>query len=518
MKCFAYVRVSTLKQADGASLEAQRFSIERYAKQNDLEVTRWFTETKTAASRGKRPEFNHLIRLLKQGKAEGVIIHKIDRSARNLRDWADFVALSEQRGIAIHIAAESLDLSSRGGRLTADIQAVVASDYIRNLRAEALKGIDARYKQGLLPSRAPIGYLDNGPGEVKTIDPVQAPLVKELFRLYATGAYSLRSVREEINERGLRNKKGNPLSVNSICKILHNRFYIGQLLVKRTGEIYEGIHEPLIKKTLFDACQDLLAGRKRRKTNTRHNFAYSRMLDCALCQKKIIAERQRGHVYYRCHTKGCPLKCTREQEIEKRIARSLQSLEIDNQHASHIREELHQLVKARSAHFENLVQSYQLRLDQVNTRIDRLTDLLLDGAIERDTYNTKRRALLDEKLDLEEKLAQIERVDSNIMETVEHYLELAKTAQLSFKTGSTSKKLRMLRSLTSNLHVSPEYVSIEPRRPYSVLLKLKSVLDCGEQRDVPRTESHESDNLTSLASQLIEWAIGEDEERGDNLP
>lgn len=117
-----------------------------------------------------------MLKLLRNGKAAGVVIHKIDRSARNLKDWADLGELIDQ-GIEVHFANESLDLNSRGGRLSADIQAVVAADYIRNLREEAKKGIYGRLKQGFYPMRAPIGYLDNGAAKPKTIDPVRGPLV-----------------------------------------------------------------------------------------------------------------------------------------------------------------------------------------------------------------------------------------------------------------------------------------------------------------------------------------------------
>src|SRR5690606_18803297 len=135
-----------------------------YAGRNGLVITQWFSESQTAAKRGRK-EFNRMIQLLRKGKARGVIVHKTDRSARNLKDWADFAELTD-RGIVVHFAAEALDLSSRGGRLSADIQAVVAADYIRNLRQEAVKGIRGRLRQGLLPGRAPLGYLDNGSGQV----------------------------------------------------------------------------------------------------------------------------------------------------------------------------------------------------------------------------------------------------------------------------------------------------------------------------------------------------------------
>ncbi len=133
----------------GVSLPQQKDAIERYAQKNQLSIKRWFEEQETAAKQG-RPVFGTMVKLLRKQAAVGVIIHKIDRSARNLRDWADLGELID-RGMEVHFANESLDLSSRGGRLSADIQAVVASDFIRNLREETKKGIYGRLKAGLLP-------------------------------------------------------------------------------------------------------------------------------------------------------------------------------------------------------------------------------------------------------------------------------------------------------------------------------------------------------------------------------
>src|ERR1700704_5229970 len=185
-KYFAYIRVSTVRQGEkGSSLQEQRTAIESYARRNNLTVAEWYEETETAAKQG-RPLFNKLLKDLAQGRANGVIVHKIDRSARNLRDWAALGELHD-RGIELHFAHESLDLSSRGGRLSADIQAVVAADYIRNLRDEIRKGFYGRLKQGLYPLPAPIGYLDRGRGQPKEPDPIRGPLIRAAFELYASG-------------------------------------------------------------------------------------------------------------------------------------------------------------------------------------------------------------------------------------------------------------------------------------------------------------------------------------------
>ena len=85
---FAYIRVSTPRQGQtGVSLPAQRDAIIRYAQKHRLSISTWFEEKQTAAKYG-RPVFNQMLGSLKKHRARRIIIHKIDRSARNLKDWA----------------------------------------------------------------------------------------------------------------------------------------------------------------------------------------------------------------------------------------------------------------------------------------------------------------------------------------------------------------------------------------------------------------------------------------------
>ena len=202
---YGYIRVSTAKQGEqGVSLKEQHDAILRYSQRYGLGIAQWFEECETAAKRG-RPIFSQMLRLLRQGKAQGVIIHKIDRSARNLKDWADLGDLIDV-GMEVHFANESLDLNTRGGRLSADIQAVVAADYIRNLREEARKGFYGRLKQGIYPLGAPTGYRDQGGGKPKELDEAKAALVLQAFQLYGTSHYSLPRLVAEMYVRGLRNR------------------------------------------------------------------------------------------------------------------------------------------------------------------------------------------------------------------------------------------------------------------------------------------------------------------------
>ena len=108
-KCFGYIRVSTPRQGErGVSLQEQRDAIVRYAQRFQLQIDSWFEERETAAKRG-RPIFNRMLHLLRAGQADGIIIHKIDRSARNLKDWADLGELIDQAVATIAGRAHRLD-------------------------------------------------------------------------------------------------------------------------------------------------------------------------------------------------------------------------------------------------------------------------------------------------------------------------------------------------------------------------------------------------------------------------
>jgi DNA invertase Pin-like site-specific DNA recombinase len=216
-----YIRVSTVRQGTkGVSLQEQRDAISRYAERNQFPISLWLEEMETAAKQG-RPVFNQALKILRNKKANGIILHKLDRGARNLKDWAAIGELSDQ-GVEVHFVNESLDLQSRGGRLSADIQAVVAADYIRNLREETRKGFYGRLKQGLYPLRAPLGYLNQGKGKMKTIDPVMGPIVMQAFELYSTALYNLETLGDELYRRGLRNLHGGRVTRNGLSTLLNN--------------------------------------------------------------------------------------------------------------------------------------------------------------------------------------------------------------------------------------------------------------------------------------------------------
>ena len=454
-KCFGYIRVSTLKQGEGVSLEAQKDSISEFAARNDILISQWFEEKVTAAKSG-RPLFTAMVKQLLRGEAQGLVVHKIDRSARNFADWAKIGDLSDA-GIDVHFATESLDFRSRGGRLSADIQAVIAADYIRNLREECLKGMRGRLKQGLYPWGAPVGYLNNGKGKPKTPDPAKAHLVQELFELYATRTHSIRTLRVEMTERGLCNSGGRPFSKTGIETILSNPFYCSIIKIKTTGQIYEGRHEPLISPKLFETVQ-LIKARKAGKKVTRHNHLYGGLFRCGLCATAMIPERQKGHVYYRCHTENCPTTSVREERIEDAILAELAKIKIGDEAGAIIDQRLVEWLAPKN---DDIVSPAALQLAQVEQRIARLTDGFINGLIDEPTYLAKKEALFLDRQRCRAEVSAPPRTRPTPDDLMK-FLELAKSLWRNYQSGSRVEKRQIIELATSNRIVSGKTLSLTP--------------------------------------------------------
>jgi len=444
----AYIRVSTVKQGEhGSSLQEQRAAIEAFARRSDLTIADWFEETETAAKLGRR-QFNKMIAVLERGRASGVIIHKIDRSARNLRDWAHLGELMD-RGIEVHFVQDSLDLTTRGGRLAADLQAVVAADYVRNLRDEVRKGFYGRLKQGLYPLPAPRGYLDRGKGKAKEIDPIFGPLVRQAFELYATGNYGLRALRAEMAERGLRARSGKPLSLEAMSWLLHNPFYVGLIRIEKTNEMFEGIHEPLISKAVFDRVQAVLSGRLYPRVQI-HQFLFRRLIKCDRCGKSLTGERQKGHVYYRCHDYACRGVSLSELRIDQLVRANLAQLRVDDGDIGDFRAVIQEgLVQDLDAHDE-CVRRVTRDIALLDVRLERLTDAVLDGIIDRVMFEQRKAALLQQKRELKNRLHPAALTPWQI---IAERFELGFAALEGYEMGSNEEKRDILKSMTSNLLV-----------------------------------------------------------------
>lgn len=482
------------------SLPEQREAIVRYAARFSLTVSQWFEERQTAAKRG-RPIWNEMLKLLRERRAQGVVIHKIDRSARNLKDWADLGELIDQ-GIEVHFANESLDLHSRGGRLSADIQAVVAADYIRNLREEAKKGIYGRLKQGFYPMRAPIGYRDQGAGKPKTVDPKRGPLIRRAFEIYASGKLTIVPLLGELYRLGLRNLGGGKVSRNGLSTILNNPFYMGLIRIRRNGEVYSGNHEPLITKRLYDKAQDMLRGRFNSKILV-HDFPFRRLVTCKRCGYSLIGELQKGHVYYRCHTKNCEMKGIREENISSVVEGSLRRLQFNAQEKGYLATAIQRLKAGWFREKNQQIEILNATQMQLSERLNRLTDAYLDQAIERNLYEQRKAALLFEQRAIEDQLKALGASNASLPDTLQRFVELAGDAYSLYQTALPDKRRWLLKIITSNLVADQKNLDFTLTIPFAEVANRGNNVHGGPSKGVRRTLDA---LLVSLVAQIDVFA------------
>lgn len=500
----AYIRVSTAKQGQhGSSLQEQRDAIEAFAKRFDFDIAEWFEDRETAAKKG-RTQFLRMISALEKGKAGGVILHKIDRGARNLWDWARLQDLIDA-GVEVHFAHDNLDLKSRGGRLAADIQAVVAADYVRNLRDEVRKGMRGRLKQGLYPFKAPVGYLDCGKAKPKDIDPIKGPLVREAFDLYLSRQFSYHTLRLELHRRGLRSALGKPLSLHAITRILRNPFYMGIIRIERTGEVFQGVHQPLIDARTFKRVQDIVDGRENVRIR-RHAFPYRRLITCGLCGRTITGERQKGHVYYRCHTRDCPTTGIREEAVAAIFQGLTAQLPLSPNDLTEMAPWMERAEREEREQKTEIVAALQLRIGHIQDRERRLTDAYIDQGIDRDTYHARKGALLAELAQARDDLRRAEEGRSGIAERIRKFFELLKAYNLGPDSGSGEEFREAVQIMTSNRSLIGEELSIEPQSPFKEILRDSEILFGGPSRNEfrkcrPSTPERDAPSAPSLSEQ-----------------
>ena len=504
---YAYTRVSTAKQGvRGSSLQEQKAAIEQYAIQNKLQIVEWFEERETAAKSG-RPVFNRMLKLLSKGATTGAIIHKIDRSARNLRDWADLGALID-RGLDLHIAHESLDLKTRGGRLVADIQAVVAADFIRNHRDEVRKGMRGRFKQGLYPLRAPIGYLDQGAAKPKVPDPLVAPLVKQVFELYASGNYTLYQLGRAAYEFGLRNRGGRRVTRNGLSTLLNNEFYIGILHLSRTGERFSGKHEPLISVALFERVQRQLQVRRVQRT-IKHDFLFRRFLRCRHCGYHLRGELKHKTIYYRCHGRTCPTTCVREDTVTEQAQARLQ--EIVSQLADHnilLGAISHELERRKTQSADN-IRKARLRLQSIEERLVRLTDGYIEQKIDEEIYLDRQYHILKERASAREVLDALISNNDPAEAEAKEFARCITAICRNRKIMRREELREMLKSTASKILIDQKRLILEWKEPYTVLddpncIKSRPTHDARRRRSNFPPVASSQDELASLVKDLFD--------------
>ncbi len=300
------------------SIDSQETEMRKLAERSDLIVSKIFRESMTAKEPG-RPVFAEMMAFVEKHPGATILVWKLDRLARNPVDEGKIKWLLQKEIIA-EIKTPDRNYHPSDNALIASVEFGMANQYIRDLRQNVMRGNRSKLEHGGWPSMAPFGYQNNKADRTVLVNPSTAPAVRRIFELYASGNYTLKEITASIYSEDYRTKGGKKLSKSNIHAILTNPFYYGVMVHHDTH--YQGNHEPLISKELFDEAQNVLRGKNHSKRKT-HFFPLRGFMTCDVCGCMLTATLQKGkHVYYYC-TNGKGGCDQRKKHLTKDAATSL---------------------------------------------------------------------------------------------------------------------------------------------------------------------------------------------------
>ncbi|UPT68018.1 MAG: recombinase family protein [Sphingobacteriales bacterium JAD_PAG50586_3] len=323
-------------------------------------------------------------------------------------------------------------------------------------------------------------------GKMKELDLIKAPLIRKMFELYATGTTGLEELALKMHSLGLTNTKGNVIRVSVMHKMLQNPFYKGLIRVK--GKTYIGKHIPIVASKTFQKVQDIMKGKIVLK-GLKNNFQYRKAIKCGLCHYSLIGERQKGHVYYRCHTKHCIMKTIREDAVSRTLLNAFEYVEFYPQEIKNLSELMLEIREDWASQKADLLKSISLQRNNTQTRLARLTDLLVEDTITKETYNQKKEEILSELLLMKEREDEITAQKETILTRVDNFLELVKRLIETVKKTNTTKMSDLLKIVTSNLAANGKELMISIASPFFEALQMRLLQYSGENRKMARTEN-----------------------------
>ncbi len=301
-RAVGYVRVSTDEQVQGFSLEGQAERIRSYAESQDYSLECIYRDDGYSAKDLNRPDIQRLLADVASGSVDVVLVYKLDRLSRRLRDLTEVLDLLTKHGTRFESVTEPFETKSAPGRLMLNVLGGFAQ-FEREVNGErVLLAMERRFREGKWMVQPPYGYrMVDG---LLVVEPAEAMAVRRLFTRYLGDGLGVKDLAREMNAEGHRTRRGGPWRPSSLHRLLTNRAYLGRVVWR--GQERAGTHEPLVGEDLFEAVQQKL--RARRQSPPRRLASENLLVGlarCGRCGASMFVQRpgnaaKRHYRYYAC--------------------------------------------------------------------------------------------------------------------------------------------------------------------------------------------------------------------------
>lgn len=484
-----YVRYSSENQRD-ESIDAQLRSIKDYAKRNNLVVVKVFTDRAKSATTDKRPGFLEMIEESKKKKFDVVLVHKLDRFARNRHDSIGYRMELKRNGVSLVSVLENLDDESPESLILESVLEAMAEYYSKNLARETQKGLmENAMKCKHTGGKPPLGYDVDPETKRLVINLKEAAAVQYIFKLYLEG-YGYKKIVTALKDKGFRTKKGNVIGSSSIHDILKNEKYKGVYFFnksaakdvdgKRNGHAYKSDDEivriedgvpAIIKTEDFDLVQQKLKKNVKTKAKYRAKEIYllSGKIFCGECDLSYAGNRRiSGHggksyfITYRCNnrdrTAECMNKEIRRDHIEAYILEKLSEYVFDDSLIPIMREEYCSYQLSKNSDVVLMNENLKKRLRDVDREISNLVNLLAKTGSE--ALLGKLSRLEKEKDELQDKLNNIDIDGFNMQVSIEQISQSFNKARDMFREGKLVNTKKLIELFIDRVIVFEDHIDI----------------------------------------------------------
>lgn len=459
-------RVSSARQEEGFSLEAQQELNERYCTQKKLDLVRIFTFAESAGDQKQRQEFEKVLRFIKEKGVRHLVLEKTDRLMRNM---TDYVSIQEQirAGLTVHLVKENLVLHKESGSTETflfDINVVIAKRFLANLSEETRKGLNRKVRSGGYPMRAPYGY---DMVEKKLRLNKDGAIVAEIFQLYASGTFSTITLARYLTEQGVLPPRGKDWHAQTVHKILTNPAYIGKIRWK--GQLFGGVHPVAVERDVWDRVAAVLSDSTHSKTE--HEFALGKLVKL-YNGRSMSGEIQKGHTYYTGWITARGRRVyMREEEIFEQLNPLVENLAWTEAFSTEVLEASRIVLRDIKQDLEPKIKSIEKRLAETRGKIARLLDIRLTGQIEKDIFDIKNAELHAALAANERELAATKQTDSEVLAEITKIAETFLSLPKIYASASPAGKGAILRDLVEKIVVNEDRtVTLHYSEPFSFFI------------------------------------------------
>jgi site-specific DNA recombinase len=454
------------------SIEDQIQTLVGLAQRQGFVLVHTFREQMSAKEPYQRPQFDEMIALLQTGEADAILCYHVNRLARNMVEGGLLQHLLT-KGVLKEIRTTSEVFRSGDNILPFILQTAMSTQYSLDLSHIVRDRIAAKVARGEYPQRAPEGYVNNHVLHRIDKDEQRFPLVKQAWELMATGTYSLEQMARVMNRdwgyttRPAQKVGGGPMSKTSLHRLFRNVFYTGFFL--RNGELHQGNHEPMIDWEIFDAVQKQLSRSGNPRAQHRgEEFAYTGLIVCGRCGRRITAEHKKGrhgrgdYTYYHCaHWRNCGEKAVRQEVIEAKVKEQLEGVAISRDMLPLCIEVIERIYQEESGKEQAELGQQHRSLEEAEKKMTRLIQMGLKELLSDEEFAKEKAALQSEINSLKraesQSLHHLEKARDGALE-VAHFVT---HAPVEFASGSPARRREIARQLGAVFELTDGVLTLE---------------------------------------------------------